>query len=126
MTNTAAQQWIWTTSAYTLCINTSSPCGLWLPAGPSLHFENWALLGTPSPSFSIFAGSSSQTGSSSGRRKMESSVWERVELLSLRVMIPLMMEVIQILSSKTSLTNLPFATLYCKIRRKHKLMTRLC
>lgn len=87
-TNRATQQWISITSAYTLCINTSSPCGLCPPAAPSLHFGSLSFLGAPS----VFVGSSSQTGSSSGLRKMESSVWERVELLSRRVMIPLLNE----------------------------------
>lgn len=88
----AAQQWISTTSVYTFCLNISSPCGLWSPLGPSLHFGSPSVLGTSSPGFSVLVGSSSQTGSSSGRRKMKSSVWERVELLSRRVMIPLLNE----------------------------------
>lgn len=93
-TNSAAQQWISTTKVYTLCRNTSSPCGLWPPVGPSVHSGNASLLGTPSPNFPVFVGSSSQTGSSSGFRKIESSVWERVELLSRRVMIPLLNDVL--------------------------------
>lgn len=90
--NSAAQQWSSITSVYTLRKNTSS-WGFWPSVVPSLHSRSPSFLRAPSPIFSVFVGSSSQTGSSSGLRKMESSVWERVELLSRRVMMPLLNEV---------------------------------
>lgn len=82
----AAQQWISTTRAYTFCRKASFPC-VPSPSGPSVQSVSPSFFRSPSPTFSILVGSSSQTGSSSGFRKMESSVCDRVELLSRRVMV---------------------------------------